>query len=190
MSIGDAPTLGAFGFQYGGFFVTKIENQKVFQGVVFGWSKRFVIAKSGSVDIIIDPTAIPEEKDFIILPIKFQGALAGPINVDIYFGATADNDGTEWEGINRDALSLNTPATIVRFEPTVSDPGTKIPLEYQIPSNGTAAVTSVAGAVEEDFISRLRTDGKYLIRLTNLDTVNAAQCQFSTDIFEVEEGRG
>lgn len=188
-TIGDAPSLGAFGFQFGGFIVTKIENQKVLQGVTFGWSKRFVIAKSSSVDIIIDPTSIPSEKNFIILPIRFQAALAGPVNVDIYFGATASDDGTLWEGLNRDALSSNTPATIIRFEPTVSDDGTKLPLEYQIPSNGTPAVASVAGAVEEDFISRLRTDGKYLIRLSNIDTVNGANCTLATDIFEVEEGR-
>lgn len=188
--IGDAPSSGAFGFQFGGFVVTDINNQKVLQGVTFGLAKRFSIAKSASVDIVLDPQAVSEEKDLILLPFVFQAFGGGPVNIDIYFGATSSENGTLWESTNRDNLSSNTANTTVRFNPTVSEDGTKMPLEYQIQSNGVPAVAAIGGAVAEDFITRLRKDGKYLIRLTNIDTVDGVVCTIATDFFEVEEGKG
>lgn len=175
-------------FEFAAVTVVDINNQKVFRGVTFGLARRFSIAKTDSIDIVIDPQAIPEEKSFVLLPFVFSAIGGGPVNIDIYFGTTSSEDGTLWETINRDTTSPNTADTTVRFNPTISDPGTKLALEYQIQSNGTAAVAAIGGAVKEDFILRLRKDGKYLIRATNIDTVDDVQCTVASDFFEVAEG--
>lgn len=185
--IGDAPNVAAFGFRFGAITTVGINDQKVFQGVTFGYAKRFVLASEAVANIVIDPQLIPAEKSFVLLPFSFQASGGGPVNIDLFFGTDSDDNGAIWEGVNRDATSFNSPDTIIRHNPTINDVGTQLPLEYQIQSNGIPAVAAIAGGVSEDFIFRLRKDGKYLIRLTNTDTAEL-QLTFAADFFEVAEG--
>jgi hypothetical protein len=185
--IGDAPNISAFGFEFGAITTVSINDQKVFQGVAFGYAKRFSIGSEGVADIVIDPRAVPAEKSFILLPFKFQASGGGPVEIDLYAGTVSTETGTLWGEINRDGTSANTADTIVRLNPTISNIGTKLPIEYEIQSNGIPAVAAIGGAVSEDFILRLDKSVKYLIRLTNIDTA-ILRCTFAGNIFEVAEG--
>lgn len=179
-------------FEYAAVTTVDINNQKVFRGVSYTWSRRFTVPSSavggGILDIVINPTCIPSEKLFVALPVSFIAFGAGPINVDIYFGTSSDEDGTLWLGTNRDFRIEEPACTKIRLSPTINDPGIKTPLEFMIPSDGVPAVASFGGQVEENLISIGRKDGKYMFRFTNTEA-NPASCLFSFDIFEATEGQ-
>lgn len=181
--IGNSPEIG--NFRYGAKTMVNIRNAKVFEGVSFSWSKRFTIGNSDTVDIVIDPMGVTEGVTPVVLPISFTAYGAGPVNIDMYYGVTESGDGTEWVGGNRLNASTNTPGTKVYFDPTVTDTGTKLPFEFMIPSNGTAATAKAGGQVGEDIIYVPATMGKYLFRLSNTDTVDDALCVFSMTLYEV-----
>ena len=170
-------------FEFGAVTTVDINSQKVFEDVSFAWSKRFALAGDGSADIVIDPTDIPESKTLVILPITFKAVGAGPIFVDIYAGTDADDDGTLWDGGNRDNRSQTAPDTVVRLNPNINSVGVKLPSEFMIPSNGQAAVASFGGESKDDLIFIAKTDVKYLFRAINQENVSA-DCLFVMNIFE------
>jgi hypothetical protein len=174
-------------FEFGALTTVDINSQKVFQGVTFGATKRLTYPKSpGLVNIVFDGTAVTKEK-LVLLPVNFNAAGAGPIHIDIYFGGTYGDDGTVIECFNRDNESLVTCDSEIRLNPTITSKGTKLPGEFIILSNGTPAVATLGGEVIDNFISLLRKDGKYLIELSNQDTVTAAVGWIGLDFFEVDE---
>lgn len=185
--IGNAPNAAAFGFEFRAITTVDINSQKVFRDAAFSWSKRFSIGASATVDIVIDPTGIPSNKIGVVLPVSFLAFGAGPINVDLYFGTDADEDGTLWTGGNRDNRSSTTPDTEIRLSPTINSVGTKTPFEFMIPSDGVPAVSSFGGQAKDDLIFIPRTDGKYMFRLVNLEA-SVASCVFAMSIFEAIEG--
>lgn len=186
--IGNAPGVSAFGFEFGAITTVDINSQKVFRDAAFSWSRRFTIGASGTVNIIIDPTGILSDKTGVVLPVSFSAFGAGPINIDLYFGAifTAET-GTLWSGGNRDNRSSTMPNTIVTFNPTVTNDGVKTPFEFMVPSDGVPAVASFGGQTKDDLIFIPRTDGKYMFRLINTEA-NAASCVFAMTIFEATKG--
>jgi hypothetical protein len=151
----------------------RIENNLIFTNeCVFSISKRFLIGASGTVDIVIDPTAV--SSDFLVfLPVSLKAFLAGPITVDFYFGVDAGNDGTLWDTINRNNPSLKTSELVARLNPTINDIGTKLPAEFEIFSDGTPATTVLGGEVTEDLVFNARKDGKYMFRLINTEASQA-----------------
>jgi len=185
--IGNAPTISVYGFEFGAITTVDINSQKVFRDVVFSWSKRFNIAASGTIDIVINPTGIPSDKTLVMLPITFTAIGAGPINIDMYAGVDSDEDGTLWAGGNRDFRSSTQPDTTVRLNPSINDVGTKAPFEFLIPSDGVPATATVGGQTKADLIFIARTDIKYLFRLVNTEA-NIANCVFAMNLFEVSEG--
>lgn len=180
--IGNAVGLG--NFKYGAKTIVDINSQKVFEGVCFSWSRRFVLPSSGDVPIVVDPTGISGEKSSVVLPTKFVAVGGGPIFIDLYFGTDSDEDGTLWAGGNRDNNLTTAPETTVRFDPTINDYGTKTPFETMIPSNGVSAVASFGGQSLESLIFRARTDGKYTFRVLNQEAT-AVNCLFAMTVFEV-----
>ena len=185
--IGNAPTIAAFGFEFGAITTVDINSQKVFRDAAFSWSKRFTIGASGAVNIIIDPQAIAP-KIGVVLPVSFSAFGAGPINIDLYFGSVfTAATGTIWTGGNRDNRSSTTPNTIVTFDPTVTDDGAKTPFEFMVPSDGVPAIASFGGQTKDDLIFIPRLDGKYMFRLINTEA-NVANCVFAMTIFEAIEG--
>ena len=149
-----------------------IFNALVIENCVFGISKRFDIPLSGTVDIVIDPSAF-DRKRLLFLPVTFRAFGAGPIHIDIYFG-TEYSGGTEIESINRDLTSSTEAKVKIYLDPTIIEAGTKLPTEFVILSDGVAAVSNIGGETKEDLIFNGRTDGNYLFRLTNQEA-SAAQ---------------
>lgn len=173
-------------FEFGALTTVGISNQKVFQGVSFGVTKRLTYpASPGIINIVFDATVMTKDR-LVLLPISFNAFGAGPIHIDIYFGGTYGVDGTIIECFNRDNESSNTCESEIRLNPTITSKGSKLPVEFVILSNGTPAVTSLGGSVMSDFVTLLRRDGKYLIELSNQDST-AAIGWFGLDFFEVDE---
>lgn len=181
--IGNAPGLG--NFRYGAHATVDLSNAKVLEDVCFSWSKRFTVGVSGTVNIIIDPTNISADKDSIVLPTFFGAYGAGPLFIDMYFGAVfTGGTGTVWAGGNRDNTSSSTPATIVTFDPTVTNDGVKTPFEFTVFSDGISAVSKAGGQSKEDLIFKARKDGNYMFRIVNQEAA-VAYAQFALTVFEV-----
>lgn len=183
--IGNAPGIG--NFEFNAITTVDINSQKVFRDVSFAWSKRFALTGNGFANIIIDPTAIPDSKILVFLPITFSAVGAGPIFIDTYAGTDADDDGILWDGSNRDNRSSTTPDMIVRLNPNINSDGVKLPSEFMVPSDGTAAVASFGGQSKDDLIIIGRTDLKYMFRVMNQENV-VADCAFVMNIFEASIG--
>lgn len=186
--IGNGIQIGTFDF--GAQTVVDINSQKVFEGVAFSWAKRFTVPASATpgattIDIIIDPTAIPEEKSLIVLPIGLTAFGAGPIDVDFYFGAIYDDQtGDEWDCFNRDNESTNECNTKLFLAPTISNIGTLLAPEFFIPSDGTPAVAQLGGQSKDDLIFKARKDGNYMLRFKNRENTDAL-AHLAMTIFEV-----
>lgn len=173
-------------FEFGAFTTVDINSQKVFEGIAFGITKRFPIpASPGVVNIVFDGTAVTSDR-LVLLPAAFKAYGAGPIYVDVYFGGNYGTDGDEIECFNRDGESANGCNVDVRLNPTITTDGTKTPLEFVIHSNGVPATASLGGEVIDSFITLLKKDGKYLIRLSNQDTTDAADGWIGLNFFEAD----
>jgi hypothetical protein len=169
--------------QFGAIPFMTLSNAKVMEGIAFSMRKRFAIAKSTSIDIVLDPTAFTG-KAWVVLPIAFE-AIAGPILVDIYSGVTANNDGTLVSMFNRNLVIGTPPVAIARLDPTnVILPGTP-PIEYLIPSDGQGA-TVQAGTGGDSLVANVDFSKKLLVRFTNSDTVSDAVVGVKVDFFEVQ----
>lgn len=172
--------------QFGAFVAASIESARVFDEILFSISRRFEVAKSnGTYDIGIDTTT---DKPYIVfLPLAFSGIGDGPVNIDVYLGPTYTG-GTAISATNRDNESEKSADVVVTMAPTVSDTGTLLPIQFQINSNGTAAVATIGGNVKEDLIFNAKKNTKYLIRLTNTGITDVAKCTVAANWYEVPEG--
>jgi hypothetical protein len=163
--------------------VLAIEDAKAMEGISYSIRKRYSIESSGSMDLILDPTAFTGQA-VVFQPVSID-AIGGPFHVDIYRGATADDDGTLINPFNRDLNILTNGQVLLRKDPGNVVPGTDKPIELLIPSNGTGTV-GVSGASSGDaIVAKLDITKKYLIRITNTDTVTAGQVGIKADHFEV-----
>lgn len=178
MTVGQGPPLNALGATPH----LSMANDKVLNEMAFSIRKRFTVIKSSSLDVIFDCTGFVGRK-IIVLPLSFD-ALAGPILVDIYSGATANNDGTFIPIANRDFTSSRAPQTIARLSPTGVDVTGLIPLEYLIPSSAVGVNATGAASGESLFVN-LDCSKKILMRLTNQDATTDAIIGTKLDFFEV-----
>lgn len=169
--------------RFGSISAIDIAEDRVLLGKTFSIAKRHTLALSSTNDIVIDPTSC--SCDYLIFqPVAFKAFGAGPINIDMYFGVNSDEDGTLWQSINRDNTSANTSPVVVRLNPTINDPGTKLPVEFTVFSNGTAAVATAGGETREGLIFNARQDGKYMFRVINTEA-NPAFFHISATWYEV-----
>ena len=160
-----------------------IAEEKVFEGKTFSIAKRHTLALSSTNDIVIDPTAC--NCDYLVFqPVAFKAFGAGPVNIDMYIGTDADEDGTVCGSINRDNTSATTSPVVVRLNPTINDVGTKLPVEFTIFSNGTAAVAVAGGESREGLVFNARQDAKYMFRVINTEA-NPAFFHVSMTWYEV-----
>jgi hypothetical protein len=161
-----------------------IENAKVFDEIMFSVSKRLTIPSSpAKLDIVMDPTGC-DCSDLIFLPAVFKALGAGPIHIDFYFGTDSDDDGTLWQSINRDHNSSNDSHLDIRLNPTINNPGTLLPTEFIILSNGVAATSEIGGESKDGQMFKARKDGKYMLRLLNQEA-NPAHSHVSLNWFEL-----
>lgn len=176
--IGPGPPINEFG----AIPTLDISADKVTKGIAFSLRKRFSIAKNTFIDITFDPTAFVG-KDVVVFPLTFS-ALNGPIFIDIYSGATADDNGTILPAFNR-SLALGSPAaSIIRLSPSNVDVTGLLAIEYLIPSSGVG-VNLTAGGAGDPLVAVTDVTKKLLFRLTNTDTVNSADVGVIFDFFEV-----
>lgn len=161
-------------------------NNRVFKHEVFAISKRIPVAKSGIARVVIDPTenGVFLQDDFVFLPISVQANGGGPVDIDVYAGTDSAADGTVIESLDRNTDKALTAHTVFRLNPTINDNGTKLPVEFCIPSNGVSAVSEIGGAVKSDLILIPRKDIRYMFVFTNIDTVDDVTLVFSLNWFE------
>lgn len=160
-----------------------IENAKVMEGITFSWAKRFTIAISGTANIVINTTTVDANKLVVVLPLSFQAIGGGPVFIDMYLGTDSDENGTLWEGINRNHAIGGSPQTTVRLNPTINDDGAKLSPEFMIPSNGTPAVSTIGGQTSEDLVFNALKN-KYMLRLVNQEAA-AINLTMAMSVFEV-----
>jgi hypothetical protein len=167
-------------------FVT-IEDAKVIAGIVFAVRQRFVVPKSDSIDIVLDPTAFTGQ-ELVFQPLGFDG-IGGPFHIDIYAGITANSDGTPVLITNKNFKSGNIAQVVAQLDPTgVTIPPEAVgPIQLLVPSNGTGAVGSSGASASDAIVNVLDHNIKYLIRITNVDTVNDGTIEVKTDHFEVPQ---
>lgn len=177
--IGNGPPLNPFGAQV----AIGIENAKVMDEIAFSVRKRFTLIASAVVDILIDPAAFTGQ-ELVSLPIGFD-AIGGPLNIDIYPGATITSGGTPLPVFNR-SLAGAAPQTVIKQGPFTGLDITGIdPIELFLPSNGTGVVGTDGASSDEPLVARLDKTIKYLIRITNTDSAAAATIGLKFDFFEV-----
>lgn len=155
---------------------------KVFQDQVFSISKRIDWANSEVVDLIVDPSLCICSV-LALLPIGFKAAFAGPIDIDVFINPTFTPN-TPLTTLNRDFTSITVSPLLWYLRPTVSAPGTQVPSEFRILSDGTAAVASLGGEAQENLIINIDMTKKYLIRMTNTEA-NISKGAFSASWFEI-----
>ena len=168
---------------FGAITVLTIEDAKAVEGIAWSTRKRFTIAASGVVDLIIDPTAFTGQI-VVFQPISFD-ALGGPFEIDVYRGATADSDGTLIQPFNRDLSITGNGEVICRKDPNNITPGADKIMELFVPSNGTGTVATSGATSGDAIVIKLDTTKKYLIKITNTDNSAAATIGVKTDHFEV-----
>jgi hypothetical protein len=133
----------------------------------------FVYHSSGKVTGMIDSNV----DDFlVVVPAvtfpHFQRlqitAGRGDIDILVYEGATASDDGTPVSTFNVNRNSTNTPDTVLNSAPTISDVGTLIHTQWIQPT-ATGVGQSPAGITGETNGEEwvLKPSTKYLIRITN-----------------------
>lgn len=177
--IGNGPPISKFG----AVPVVALANEKVLQGVTFSWAKRFTLAGLATANIVIDTSNVDVEKLVVVLPLSFQAIGGGPIFIDLHVDVDSDEDGTKWDGVNRNNVIGGDPQTVVRLNPTLNDPGVKTPSEFMIPSDGIAAVATVGGQTRDDLVfNALKT--KYMLKVMNQENV-AVDLTLAMSIFEV-----
>ncbi len=162
----------------------ELQNNLVFtRERVFSISKRFTIPSSGVVDIVFDGTGI-SGNFLVFLPVFFQGFGAGPIEIDLYAGTNADDDGTEIICFNRNELSSKDCEMVVRLNPNINDIGTKLPVEFEIPSDGTPATSTLGGQAGGTVVTNINKAAKHMFRLTNTEA-SIARCVIAANWFEL-----
>lgn len=167
---------------FGAVVTNRIENDKIFDNICYGISKRFTIAASGSLDLLIDPTAFTGNT-LVILPVNVKG-IGSRVNIDLYVGTDADDDGTILNAINRNNNSSTVSELIARINPTINDSGT-VRAEFLIPADGAGASANVGGEVTEGLPFVMNKDFKYMLRITNTSTSSIFYGSFSFNFYEV-----
>jgi len=160
----------------------KIEDAKAVEGIAWSIRKRFSIAASGVLDVVIDPTSFTGNV-MVLQPLAFD-SIGGPFTVDIYRGTDANNDGTLLQPFNRNMNIAGPGEVILRSGPIINAPGTLF-AELLLPSNGTGVANASGEASEDSIILVLKTTEKYLVRITNTDGSSAGTIAMKTDHFEV-----
>jgi hypothetical protein len=152
--------------KFKGIVSEELQNSLVFEEIVFGISKRITIPATGTpLDIVFDPTAC--SCAFVVfLPFSAKAFGAGPIHLDIYTNPTYTG-GTPIPVVNRDFTSSNTSDISWLLSPAVTDPGTKLPAEFIILSDGIPATATIGGESKEDLVFNIDFTKEYLLRFEN-----------------------
>jgi len=182
--IGDGLISGAVS-PFGAIINLSIENAKIVEGITWSIADRFVVqpATTKVFDILFDPTAF-SKSELILLPISFKAFGAGPVFIDTYVDPVVTANGTEILSINRNLKIADAAELKIYKQPTTSSPGSKLPPEFSIFSDGTAAVAHVGGSVSIDLVLVIDPTKKYLFRLSNQENTNA-DATISSAWFEV-----
>ena len=168
--------------QFNAFITLAIEDAKVIEGITWSVRRRYTVSAGATKDVILDPTAFSGQI-VVLQPIGFD-AIGGHFDIEIYRGATADNDGTLVKPFNRDLSIATFGEVILRESPSNVVAGADKIMDILIPSNGTGAASSSGISSSDSIVLKLDTTKKYLIRIVNHD-VAEAEIGIKTDHFEV-----
>ena len=168
---------------FNAIIVISLANQKTMEGVAFSVRKRFTIAASGTLDIIMDPTAVTKD-NVVLLPMGFVG-FGGPIHVDVYVGATENGDGNPVFTYNRNLVLGVLPETDFRTDFTGLDITGLDAIELLLPSDGVGAAMSSGADVGEPLVLNVDKTEKILLRFINTDGTAAVTVGVKVDFFEV-----
>jgi hypothetical protein len=149
---------------------------------MYGMSKRFQVPNNATRYIIIDPSNIECEK-LIFLPVVFKAFGAGTINIDLHANPTYIA-GTEWDTIDRCNTDIEIAKTKIYFNTSVTAEGTKLAPEWEVFSNGIAAVSVLGGEAKDDLPFIADKNITYMFKIVNNDTTNTARCTVSFNFSE------
>lgn len=168
---------------FNAFVCLTIENAKVIEGIAYGICRRLTFTSSQTIDIILDPTAFTGS-NLILLPIGLDG-IGGPLHIDIYRGATANDDGTLVNPPNHKHTITDPGEVIFHIAPTGIVPGSDKLGELIVPSDGAGVASSSGANTSETLVCELDPTKKYLFRITNTDGTGGATLGLKLDYFEV-----
>ena len=171
---------------FGAIITLSLANSMVMSGNAFSVRKRITVPGTGTVDIVFDPTGVTVGKKVVFLPLSFNG-IGGPVNIDIYNGVIANDDGTLLPVYNRSFVIGSQPESIARLSPTGVDITGLTAIELLLPSDGTSAVATSGADAGDPLVSDIDLTKKVLIRLTNTAGPDAATVGIKADFFEVDQ---
>lgn len=171
----------------GAFYMSDIENKFLEEGKLFGVSKRFTVAGAGTARIVLDPSGF-DGTALLMFGGLFKGFGAGPLYIDLYEGV-GYTGGTDIGVIAFNRRCSEDTAMTATLNPTITDTGTKLPIEYAVfsdTSGGGANTTRVGGeAAASNLPFDIDTTKPWMYEIKNQDTNDTAYCSFVTDWVEI-----
>lgn len=164
--IGNFDILKPFRTNFGAIRTTNIQEDAFVNGKIFSYEDYKIFSSSEVVNFIFDPTAF-DGVNLVVTPPSFS-ANAGPILVEYFIGATADNDGTLLGISNRRGMSTNVNKAILRLNPSNIGDGTRFSGRL-IPATGLDPKTASGVVSGSSLPFELNFNVKYLIRITNIN---------------------
>lgn len=164
--IGNGDNLESYRTIFNAFKTTNTQEDAFVNGLVFSYEDYLIYGDDEVKNFIFDPTAFTGT-NLVITPPQFS-ASSGPITVEYFIGATADNDGTLLGISNRRGTSSNVNKAILRLAPSNISEGTRFAGRL-IPATGVNPNQGSGNASGSNLPFEIDCSVKYLIRITNTD---------------------
>lgn len=159
----------------GSNMVTSIPEDFMARGKAFTYQDYLFYAADEIKNFIFDPTGYappPGSQQRVVGFFPSIFAEAGPVKVDFFADPTEAGDGAPLVIFNRDATSLQAPASTLKLNPSViSDDGARF-TGIGVPANSVGSGQAVSSSVEDSLPLALDIDLKYLIRVENTNGAN------------------
>jgi len=162
----------------GDYLVDAVEKHKV-----FGWTKRFALAKNSTMYITACNSAFLKNKA-VYLPINTTAYGGGPIEIDFFANPTISII-SELYGIDRNQISALTPQIKYYLNSSVVSEGIQIPSDWYVFSNGNPANSSQGGGLQGTLPFIPNKGTQYMFRFKNTDSNTTANIMIAVLWLEI-----
>jgi len=164
--VGPGVNLASYETVFDALLTTNVQENAFVSGNAFSYEDYLTYSTDEVKNFIFDPTAFTGE-NLVVTPPQFSST-GGPITVEYFAGATADNDGTLLGVSNRRGTSLKPNQAILRLNPSNISAGSKFSGRL-IPANSQNPANAIGNSGGSFLPFELDCRVKYLIRITNTD---------------------
>lgn len=164
--IGKGSQLETYRTIFNAFRVTDTQEDAFVNGNVFSYEDYLTYETDEAKSFIFDPSEFTGN-NLVVTPPQFA-ATGGPVTVEYFAGATADNDGTLLGVSNRRGTSEKANQAILRLNPSNLSEGAKFSGRL-VPATGLNPATSNGNSGGSFLPFELDPTIKYLIKITNTD---------------------